>query len=320
MTIQQLNADMQKAILKQQHWYLQRASRWPNVIPTGSIPERRFNEFYRQPEAEPPGIAMTDTEIFSTQTFFEKYIAPNAWVINDFDYPRYMIQLTEAYGMPIISQQSESIYKQFARRIAQIMYQGTAGIPEAERGVDLGLKGLTNIASPTGKNTSTYNAVRWNAAFGPQNTLRNMAATLETDALDAPFAVVLGNGCQTGLWTTITNTAEWNLKQFNEVATSPGSVQIGTSNAVLIIEDFGAEVNTANTVYPMPAQGTADNVGLLLKPDPAYFQALMAVPPSIDLGPMDTHGRFVPGKAVALVGIIIPQPKAICYHDRIDYA
>ena len=66
--------------------------------------------------------------------------------------------------------------------------------------------------------------------------------------------------------------------------------------------------------------GAADNVGLLLKPDPAHFQALIAVPPSIDLGPMDTHGRFIPGKAVALVGIIIPQPKAICYHDRIDYA
>jgi hypothetical protein len=225
--------------------------------------------------------------------------------------------LTESFGIPVISQQAESIYRQFGQRTAQIIYQGTAA-QDQFYGVDFGMKGLTNIASPTGLNTSSYNTVKWNTTLGPSGAVRNMAGTLETDSLDAPYALVLGTGTQTGLWTIATNTADTQIKMVNEILTSPDSVSVGQGNATIVIENFGAD--SGNTVNPMPAVGAADNVGLLLKPAAQYYQALIGVPPSIDLGPMDTHGRHIPGKAVAQIGIIIPQPQAICYHDRIDYA
>ena len=327
MTIQSLTDDMMVNLIKSQHWYIERDTQWNRICPSASIPERRFNEFYRQPRGEPPGISATDSEAFYTATFMEKYVAPNAYVISDFDYPRAIIQLTESFGMPVVAQQSQSIFKQMAMRAGQIIYQGTAAIEPAntygapERGVDLGMKGLTNIASPAGLNGSTYDAVKWQAAFGPQNTFRDMAGTLEVDGMDAPFAAVLSNGCQTGLWYVITNTAETNWRGVHEVLSGTQSGPGDPKGGVLFFEDNGVEsIYGSQIVYPLPAATSNDEVALLMKPSADHYQALIGVPPALDLGPMDTHGRTVPGKAVMQMGIIIPQPTAICYHPQVNFA
>jgi len=328
MTIQSIPEQAVLNVIKSMHWYVERSTGWASVVPTASVPERRFNEFYRAPRAEPPGLAMTDSEIFPTGTFMERYIAPNAYIISDFDYPRAIIHLTESFGMPVLSQQSESIFKQFAMRAGQIVYQGTAAIEPADaagapsRGVDLGMKGLYNIASPSGINTSTYTAVKWNAAFGPQNAIRNMAGLLEVDGHDGPWGCVLSTGLQDGMWYTITNTAATNWTGVHEILQGTVSGPGGQSGGTVVWEGLGAENSwsASQIVYPLPAADSNDGVGILVKSAPQNFQALIGVPPSIDLGSMDTHGRTVPGKAVMQMGIIIPQPTAICIHKTVDLA
>jgi hypothetical protein len=298
-------------------------------VPAASIPERRFNEFYRVPRAEPPGLSPSDSDVFPTSTFMERYIAPNTYIISDFDYPRAIVHLTESFGMPVLSQQSQSIFKQFGQRAAQIVYQGTGAIEPADasgaptRGVDIGLKGLTNIASPSGLNTSTYTTVKWNAAFGPTNALRNMAGLNETDGHDAPWVAILSTGLQTGLWYTITNTAETNWRGVHEVLSGTASGPGDPRGGVLWFENYGSEATDAGgsqTVNPLPAASSNDGVGLLLKSNPQHFQAVIGVPPSIDLGPAGTHNRTIPGKAVMQMGMVIPQPTAICKHVTIDLA
>ena len=328
MTIQSIPEQAVLNVIKSMHWYVERNTQWASVVPSTSIPERRFNEFYRAPRGEPPGLAMTDSEIFPTGTFMERYVAPNVYSLSDFDYPRTIINLTASFGMPVLSQQSESIFKQMAIRAGQIIYQGSAAIEPADsygassRGVDVGLKGLTNIASPSGKNTSTYNTVKWLAAFGPQNTLRNMAGLMEVDGHDAPWAAVLSNGLQDGMWLTITNTAETNWRGVHEIVGGTQSGPGDPKGSTVIFEGYGREDSwsASQAIYPMPLASTHDGTALLLKPAPQHFQALIGVPPSIDLGPMDTHGRTVPGKAVMQMGLIIPQPTAIAFHADVDLA
>jgi hypothetical protein len=311
MVYYSMTEEGQKAILKSMNMYLRRASRYTEVIPTAQIPEKNQIEFYRVLEMTIPKWGVDDSKVVPAIGGLEVYTNNVAWLNHDFDFQRHIMTMSSEYGLPIVDATTMSSFKHFGRGLAQACYQGAT---------EAMLEGLTNISSPTGKNTSTYNTVKWNTAYGPQGAARNMAATLETDGLDAPFALILGNGCQSGIYTAVgTATADMNIHGLNFIVSARGPGKTGDwENSVIIFEDFGAD--TATVINPLPAAGAADNVGILCKPGSEHFQFLVALAPSLKIGEPDVHSNRVPAKIKAAVSVIVPHPKAICYHDRIDYA
>lgn len=301
----------QKAILKSMNMYLRRATRYTEVVPTAQIPEKNQVEFYRVLEMTIPKFGVDDSKVVPAMGGLEVYTANVAWLLHDFDFRRHIVAMSSEYGLPIVDATTMSSFKHFGRGLGQIAYQGAT---------EVALEGLTNISSPTGKNTSTYNTVKWNAAYGPQGAVRNMAAANETDGVDAPYALIVGNGCQTGIYTAVgTTTADLNIHGLNFIVSARGPAKTGDwEQSVIVVEDFGAD--TATVINPLPAAGAHDNVAILTKPSSENYQFLVALAPSLKIGEPDVHSNRVPAKIKAAATIIIPQPKTICYHDRVDYA
>lgn len=316
MTIQTETTEMQKILLKQATYYLERESRWQQAVPVYAIPRKRYVEFYKVPQPEPVHWAFDHGAGKSIETGLEIYTVMVPNLPADFTYSEEEIRVTDAYGLPVISQQTKVGYKQMARRIAQLVYQG---VKKHTATSTIFVDGLMNVSSPSGLNSSTYTTTKWNASGGPQATVLDMAGALITDSLDPPYTLVLGDGTHTGLFTTITSTAKYNITQVQDILSSPNATAPGGGGATLFYEDHGTD--SGNVTYPLPAATANNNVALLLKPNPDYFRVLLAMGPTLTLDNQpDTVSRRVRGHLDWMGTIIVPEPKAVCKHTTIDYA
>jgi hypothetical protein len=305
MTVQDITVEAITHYMKAAHYYAEIESQWASVVPSMAIPEKRYVEFVRTPLSPPPKWGMDWASTFPTATVMEKYEVMVPSQVSEFTYPYEHIQATAAWGLPVIDRQATVAFRQQARRMAQLIYQGDVAMTH-QGATDL--TGLTNIASPTGKNTSTYNTVKWNASTGPECTVANMIAAENTDKMHKPFGLVLGTGCEAGMMTRVASTSDFNEQGVSKL--------IG--GGPIIYEDFGAD--SGNTINPLPAAGSADNVGILVKSNPEFLQALIARPPFMRIEETPALNNSLGGVIGSQMTIVIPEPKAVCYHDRIDYA
>ena len=182
------------------------------------------------------------------------------------------------------------------------------------------LKGLTNVASPSGLNGSTYNTVKWNAAQGPPKTIRDMAAAIETDSGTPPYWLVLSENLFTGFYTFVGSaTADMNELAIHRVLSTPRMGVTGGDTSMVFFDDHGTTTNSV--IKPLPAAGAADGVALLgtlggVKTHEFGIQQA----PSLSVGPADTHSKVIPAKITAGLGMHVIHPNQLCYHDRVDLA